>query len=148
MLKSSQAEVTNAYLPLTLTLTVAGARSPRAHGFGSGFIIDPQGVIVTNHHVVDGADEVLIELRDGRKFVSKDIKSDPKTDLAIVRFETKEPLPHLTFGDSSVTSIDDLHKLLLHLPVGVPTTMVLLRGERRLERMVLPQDFPDPDSRA
>ena len=67
--------------------------APRQHGFGSGFIIDPKGVIVTNHHVVAGADEVQVELHDGRKFVSRDIKSDPKTDLAVIRVETKEPLP-------------------------------------------------------
>jgi S1-C subfamily serine protease len=48
------------------------------------------------------------------------------------------------FGDQPVTSVDDLHKLLLQLPVGVPTTLVLLRGERRLERMVLPIDYPEP----
>ncbi len=50
----------------------------------------------------------------------------------------------VTFGEQPVTNIDDLHKLLLQLPVGVPTTLVLLRGERRLERMVLPVDFPEP----
>src|SRR5947209_16863223 len=54
-------------------------------GFGSGFLVDPRGVILTNNHVVDGADEVIVELKDGRKFTSKDIKADPKTDLAIVR---------------------------------------------------------------
>ena len=48
---------------------------------------------MTNNHVVDGADEVTVELRDGRKFISKDIKSDPKTDLAIVRIQTTESLP-------------------------------------------------------
>ena len=60
-------------------------------GFGSGFIVDPKGVVMTNFHVVDGADEVTVELNDGRKFVSKDIKSDPKTDLAIVRIHAKGP---------------------------------------------------------
>jgi serine protease Do len=75
--------------------------APRQHGFGSGFLIDPKGVIVTNHHVVANADEVMVELHDGRKFVSKDIKSDAKTDLAIVRIESKEPLPYLQLGDSS-----------------------------------------------
>ncbi len=54
----------------------------------------------------------------------------------------------VTFGEQPVTSIDDLHKLLLQLPVGVPATMTLLRSERRLERMVLPVDFPDPAARA
>lgn len=52
------------------------------------------------------------------------------------------------FGEQPVTSIDDLHKLLLQLPVGVPTAMLLLRGERRLERLVMPVDYPDPEERA
>jgi S1-C subfamily serine protease len=51
------------------------------------------------------------------------------------------------FGEQPVTSVDDLHKLLLQLPVGVPTTLVLLRGDRRLERMVLPIDYPEPAER-
>jgi S1-C subfamily serine protease len=54
----------------------------------------------------------------------------------------------VTFGDQPVTTIDDLHKLLLQLPVGVPTALTLLRGERRLERMVLPADYPDPQLRS
>src|SRR5579871_827812 len=51
----------------------------------------------------------------------------------------------VTFGERPVTSIDDLHKLLLQLPVGVPASMTMLRGDRRLARMVLPVDFPDPE---
>jgi S1-C subfamily serine protease len=50
----------------------------------------------------------------------------------------------VALGDQPATSVDDLHKRLLELPVGVPTTVTLLRGERRLERMVLPADFPLP----
>ena len=49
-------------------------------GFGSGFIIDPAGVVVTNWHVVEGADEVVVTLTDGRKFTSADIKSDQGSD--------------------------------------------------------------------
>jgi S1-C subfamily serine protease len=54
----------------------------------------------------------------------------------------------VTFEEQPVTTIDDLHKLLLQLPVGVPTALTLLRGDRRLERMVLPMDYPDPAARA
>jgi S1-C subfamily serine protease len=50
----------------------------------------------------------------------------------------------LALGDEPATSVDDLHKRLLQLPVGVPATVTLLRGERRIERMVLPADFPMP----
>src|SRR5262249_34414605 len=64
-------------------------------GFGSGSLIDPKGVILTNHHVVEGASQVEVQLMDGRKFLSKDIKVDPKTDLAIVRLDAKVALPYL-----------------------------------------------------
>src|SRR5262249_2627797 len=57
--------------------------------FGSGFIIDPKGVVLTNYHVVDGADRVEIQLKDGRKFTSRDIKGDKKNDLAIVRVNSQ-----------------------------------------------------------
>ena len=50
----------------------------------------------------------------------------------------------LSIGEQPVTTVDDLHKLLTQLPIDVPTTIVLLRGQRRLERMVLPQDYPHP----
>ena len=62
---------------------------PNRLGFGSGFIVDPKGVVLTNFHVVDGATEVEVTLHDGRKFTSKEIKTDEKTDLAIVRLDTK-----------------------------------------------------------
>src|SRR3989442_1333276 len=58
-------------------------------GFGSGFVVDPKGYVLTNNHVVEGADQVEVTLTDGRKFVSKDIKTDPKTDLALVKIDNK-----------------------------------------------------------
>jgi serine protease Do len=121
--------------------------SPRQRGFGSGFIIDPQGVIVTNHHVVAGADEVQIELRDGRKFVSKDIKSDPKTDLAIVRIQTKEPLPYLTFGDSSKMEIGD-GVLAVGAPFGLTGTVThgIVSATGRNLHMNMYEDFLQTDA--
>jgi serine protease Do len=121
--------------------------SPRQHGFGSGFIIDPQGVIVTNHHVVAGADEVLVQLRDGRKFVSKDIKSDPKTDLAIVRVETKEPLPYLQFGDSSAMEIGD-RVLAVGAPFGLTgsVTSGIVSAKGRNIHLNMYEDFLQTDA--
>jgi serine protease Do len=120
---------------------------PRQRGFGSGFLIDPQGVIVTNHHVVDGADEVLVELRDGRKFVSKDIKVDPKTDLAIVRVETKEPLPYLTFGDSSAMEIGD-RVLAVGAPFGLTGTVThgIISAKGRNLHLNMYEDFLQTDA--
>jgi serine protease Do len=83
-----------------------GRQMPR-DSFGSGFIIDPKGLVVTNYHVVAGADRVKVQLMDGRSFWSKDIKGDRKNDLAIVRIQTNEPLPSLEFGDSDSMEIGD-----------------------------------------
>jgi serine protease Do len=81
---------------------------PTPHlGFGSGFLVDPKGVVLTNHHVVNGAGEVVVTLQDGRKFISKDVKTDPKTDLAIVRIDAHEALPYLKLGDSGAVEIGD-----------------------------------------
>src|SRR5579859_6555598 len=62
-------------------------------GFGSGWIWDAKGVIVTSYHVVEGAESVDVTLLDGRKFTSRDIRSDKKTDLSIIRIQPDRPLP-------------------------------------------------------
>jgi serine protease Do len=86
--------------------------------FGSGFIVDPSGVVMTNNHVVEGADEVEITLTDGRKFSSTDIKTDKASDLAIVRVKANGPLPSLHFGDSNATDIGD-RVLAVGAPFGL-----------------------------
>jgi serine protease Do len=86
--------------------------------FGSGFIIDPKGVVLTNFHVVDGADRVEVTLKDGRKFVSKEIKGDRKNDLAIVRINAGSPLPYLQLGDSDAMEIGD-RVLAVGAPFGL-----------------------------
>ncbi|MDO5758411.1 MAG: Do family serine endopeptidase [Rhodobacterales bacterium] len=70
-------------------------------GVGSGFIISKDGRIVTNSHVVDGADKVTVKLADGRSFVADVIGSDPMTDIALLQVKTGEDLPAVAFGDSS-----------------------------------------------
>ncbi|NUQ62402.1 MAG: Do family serine endopeptidase [Pirellulales bacterium] len=76
-------------------------------GLGSGVIIDPSGVILTNNHVVRDADEVVIKLSDGRQFKADDVRVDEKTDLAVVRINAKEPLPAARLGDSDKAEIGD-----------------------------------------
>lgn len=73
---------------------------------GSGFIIDKEGHILTNNHVVDGADEIQVQLTDKRKFDAKVIGTDPKTDLAIVKIEAKD-LPMVALGDSDQLEVGD-----------------------------------------
>jgi serine protease Do len=69
-------------------------------GVGSGFIISPDGEIVTNHHVIDGADSVLVKLSDGRELQATVVGSDPLTDIALLRVESAEDLPVIRLGSS------------------------------------------------
>ncbi|HUT13573.1 MAG TPA: Do family serine endopeptidase [Thermoguttaceae bacterium] len=80
---------------------------PRRQGVGSGVVIDRQGIILTNNHVVEGADEVLVEFSDGRQFKAADIKTDEQTDLAVLRIDAGEPLPAARLGDSDQLEIGD-----------------------------------------
>lgn len=79
----------------------------RREGTGSGVIIKSNGLILTNNHVVQGADEVVVELSDGRSFRATDIRTDRQTDLAILRIEADEPLPAARLGDSDAAEIGD-----------------------------------------
>lgn len=72
----------------------------RSEGFGSGFIVSPDGHILTNHHVVNGATRIEIEMRDGEKHKAMLIGSDPSIDMALLKIETDEALPTLPLGDS------------------------------------------------
>lgn len=74
---------------------------------GSGFIISADGYIVTNNHVIDGADEIVIDFFDGRQMDAKLIGTDPKTDIALLKVEADEPLPFVSFGDSDLMRVGD-----------------------------------------
>jgi serine protease Do len=91
-------------------------------GMGSGFIIDPSGVILTNNHVVEGSGTVTVRLNDERVFKATDIKSDPKSDLAIVRIEGAGDLPAARFGDSDQMKVGDW-VLALGQPFGLESTV-------------------------
>lgn len=117
-------------------------------GQGSGFIVDGRGVVVTNNHVVDGADQVIVTLTDGRKFTSRDIKTDPKTDLAIVRIDPRdEPLPTLEFGDSSAMEIGD-RVLAVGAPFGLAGTVThgIISSKGRSLRVNMYEDFLQTDA--
>ena len=76
-------------------------------GFGSGVIISTDGYIVTNNHVIEGADEISVKLNDGREFVGRIIGTDPNTDLALVKIEAEDDLPTLPVGDSDALKIGE-----------------------------------------
>ncbi len=84
-----------------------GERGPqRSDALGSGFIISPDGYIVTNNHVIEGADEISIEMFSGKKMDAKLIGTDPKTDIALLKVEAKD-LPFVPFGDSDKMKVGD-----------------------------------------
>jgi serine protease Do len=116
-------------------------------GFGSGFLIDPKGVVLTNYHVVDGAEQVEVQLKDGRKFLSKDIKVDPKTDLAIVRIDAKGDLPYLELGDSHAMEIGD-RVLAVGAPFGLTgsVTAGIISAKERSLKVNLYEDFLQTDA--
>ncbi len=79
------------------------------HGMGSGFVIDPRGIIMTNRHVVNGASEVKVRFADGREYDATGIKTDPKTDIAILRVTPAagEHFEALPLGNSDQSEVGD-----------------------------------------
>jgi serine protease Do len=74
--------------------------APR-RGTGTGFLINPEGDILTNHHVIEGAERLTVKLNDGRSLRADVIGSDPDTDIALIRVAGPGPFPHAILGDSS-----------------------------------------------
>jgi len=85
-----------------------GRKSERAQvGTGSGVIISPDGYIITNNHVIDGAKELSITLNDNHIYEAKVIGSDSKTDIALLKIDADEDLPYITFADSDQAKIGE-----------------------------------------
>ncbi len=75
-------------------------RERKERSLGSGFIMDPKGLIVTNNHVVEKAEEISVKLAGGKEYKAEVIGRDPKTDLALIKIEADRKLPSLPLGDS------------------------------------------------
>ena len=84
-----------------------GDRPRRTSALGSGFVISEDGFVVTNNHVIESADEIIIEFFSGLELEAKVIGTDPKTDIALLKVETDEPLPFVSFGDSDTARVGD-----------------------------------------
>lgn len=83
------------------------SNNQKTTALGSGFIISPDGYIVTNNHVIDSADEIKIELFDGETFDAQLVGHDPRTDVALLKVDSDEPLPFVEFGDSDKARVGD-----------------------------------------
>ena len=84
-----------------------GQREYKQHGLGSGVIVSPDGYILTNNHVVGNAEEIHVTLQDKREFTAKVIGKDAKTDLGLIKIDTKDALPVAPLGDSNTTDVGD-----------------------------------------
>jgi serine protease Do len=89
---------------------------------GSGFIIDPSGIIVTNNHVIEDADEISVKLNDGTTLPAKLIGHDDKTDLALLKVTSKKPLPAAKLGDSDHARVGDW-VIAIGNPFGLGSTV-------------------------
>lgn len=85
-----------------------GEQAPRrSQALGSGFVISEDGFIVTNNHVIEGADEIMIEFRNGIELSATLVGTDPNTDIALLKVEATMALPFVPFGDSGVMRVGD-----------------------------------------
>jgi serine protease Do len=85
----------------------APERDGPRRGAGTGFLIDPTGYILTNHHVVADADRIMVRLMDGRTLRASRVGSDPDTDIALIKVESPRPLPHAVLGDSDTLRVGE-----------------------------------------
>jgi serine protease Do len=100
-----------------------GKNAPRhVTSLGSGFIIDPSGLVVTNNHVVEDADEITVTLNDGTALPAKLIGRDDKTDLALLKVVPKKPLPASHFGNSDKARVGDW-VMAIGNPFGLGSTV-------------------------
>lgn len=117
-------------------LNIIGGRDEQVYSsVGSGVIISADGLVLTNHHVVANMRQLDVRMSNGRQFVAEDIKSDPSSDLAIVRIKSDTPFPFANLGDS-----DQLHVGDWVLAIGSPFNLessvsagIISRTERRRE---------------
>ncbi len=84
-----------------------GNPEAKVEGLGSGFIIDKSGYVVTNNHVIDGADDIKVTLSDDRELPAKLVGTDPQTDLALLKLDPKGDLPAVAFADSDKARVGD-----------------------------------------
>ncbi len=139
--RRSLAPLIKAVSPAVVSIKVAGkaARAPMggvdprmlpflpdmpeapAQGIGSGFLIRADGLVLTNNHVVDGADKLEVKLADGRVFAGKVLGTDPHTDLALVHLEGASGLPAVALGKSDALSVGDW-VLAIGSPMGLEQT--------------------------
>ncbi|MDR0609898.1 MAG: trypsin-like peptidase domain-containing protein [Planctomycetaceae bacterium] len=128
--------------------TLPGQRNP-GDSAGTGILIDPKGIVLTNNHVIARAKEIEVELPDGRKYYAKKYRHDPETDLAVIWLDVpeKEDLPYAVFGDSDTMEIGDW-VLAIGNPFELDSTVSagIISAKGRLLRQVRRTEFLQTDA--
>lgn len=114
-MESSDSQVARQATPAVVNISLWKVRPPAAPGgsprrvkvYGSGFIIDPSGIVVTNKHVMDGAIDAMVVLSNGEEFPAKVLALAPMLDVAVLKIDAHRPLPVLKWGDSDALQVGD-----------------------------------------
>jgi serine protease Do len=123
-------------------------RAPRrAQSLGSGFIIDTSGIVVTNNHVIEGADEINVILQDNTSIRARLVGTDPRTDIAVLRIETDKPLTAVPWGNSDEAQVGDW-VMAIGNPFGLGGTVTvgIVSARGRDIRQGLYDDFIQTDA--
>lgn len=123
-----------------------GTPTLRQQSLGSGFLISNDGVVVTNNHVIEGADEIRVVFADGTGLAAEVLGVDPKTDLAVLRIVDagKRKFPHLTFGDSDALRVGEW-VLAIGNPFGLSHTVTSGIISAKGRAISAPRDIPYQD---
>ncbi len=121
-------------------------QQPAQEGLGSGVIVSADGYILTNNHVVNGADTIKVSLNDGRELTAKVVGTDPQSDLAVIRIDAKN-LPAITFADSDTVEVGD-RVLAVGNPFGIGQTVTsgMVSGLGRASLGLDYEDFIQTDA--
>jgi S1-C subfamily serine protease len=116
-------DVVDRVAPAVVHVEVTGTRNGRpTAGTGSGVVVSPDGLILTNHHVIDGAKDIAVSLADGRRFKARALGRDPDTDLAVLRGETGETLPAARLANSKAVRPGQI-AIAIGNPLGFQSTV-------------------------
>ncbi|HEU4836986.1 MAG TPA: trypsin-like peptidase domain-containing protein, partial [Pyrinomonadaceae bacterium] len=117
-------------------------------GVGSGFIVNPKGYILTNHHVIEDAARIIVGLQSGEKYRGTVIGVDPETDVAVIKIEAPKDLPTVTLGDSNAAQVGDW-VLAMGSPFGLDQTVtagIISKKERETPYFNVFQRFLQTDA--
>jgi serine protease Do len=123
-------------------------RQRPSRGIGSGFIINPKGYILTNHHVVEDAARITVGLQSGEKYRGTVVGVDPETDVAVIKIEAPKDLPTVTLGDSNAAQVGDW-VLAMGSPFGLDQTVtagIISKKERETPYFNVFQRFLQTDA--